>query len=1034
MEPLSDTHTVRETLVTEKLIPHINDSTNHQASAPARRTTPEKPVLARPKEPPPPLPKTPPKGPATRKTPPTLPKHPPKGQGGLPSSSDSKLQSDKLDISAVKPIVKSRSFTDTDIKASEADSNSREIKNNTDLNEGNEDKSPQKTKWNFREHKSPKAPPGVIKPKPRRKTIDTVQTKSDHSQHSEEVNRNKTPALERGISIGNSTWFNASLDEADEKSSKKLSSDSAKHLSTESDDKTIVKPTVIQRATSVGKSTFFVEPDNLCDENDLADVQSNLIENVKEGIETDEEHKKLEESGVSAHPAPVRTPPPVPKKIIHKVSIPSTHTASSPEPGHSDINSATNSHKQSFSCDNKGGSGVNEETPSKAIKPDSAINEKAKSYQPSTKPRRSLTPADSLENQPKPVPRKPIPTVKPRPVPKKRSTKKRHSGSEEFILSQSVSGSVDNLPLQCNLDAVDKNLSTNERSGEEVSERITKTSADGEEKQYRVIDKSVLGASNQNTALEKAGNKTALDVRKISPERSLESDQALTVVELRKKFKESKSADTSNHAQVNVPNINKNDSQKVKVASDKKELNSSSNDHTPSSLKSSFEDLLADKSILEPSSLLNEIEEILSRSYKHSSLTRSGSSPEKRGISVYRDSLDVRTERSQSLDLGSDQKTSTPIRPPRPKKEAKAKRLRSQSQIVYDTCASDTESLPDLSITREEQFLSLKDDFSKTLGPARPHPPKPKRNKLLKVQRSHSDITKMKSFLDQKEMEGNKISPHKRQLSDFSPVLNNGDAKSPGQLKGIGPQGNSVSTDQSNMSRARRPTRKAPPPPIKIVTKTPSTDLNIVVPVDTRVKSKNLEKKSLKRHSLEDSSGSIYDSINDQEVPYSSDEDHDYHEIPEHLRQGKGNSDSRSKSGSPPKLPPRNYSSSNSFDSSSQSGFVCDISIVDGASSVEDLSVSSAMLKPDSGSRTNSPSLKRPQISKPLPSPLLHRKLEEIQSLDRSGLSGSNLSIPESLDGSVGSRTRPVSNASEMTVTSSESEGEDEATKVILVT
>ena len=1030
-DPLPNIPVTKTTNTSDEPLAHTSKD---PASVPAKTTTPQKPIIARPKEPPPPLPKTPPKGPVSQKTPPPLPKHPPKGQGGVKTTDTCrKIPSDKsVEISDnTPPSVKSDSKKDISLP--------------NDLKEDNLDKNSNKTKWNFREPKTSVSPPGPIKPKPRRKTIDTVQTshkentRNESTKLSEEVNRNKSSLLERAISIGKSTWFHASLDEGHEQNCEELNVELHSTLTKQPDDKTDNKCSVFERETSIGNSTFidFVKPENQCVENRLQDTERNKTAKDHSKV-TFQKENDLSGSFVNIHPAPIRTPPPVPKKH-HRVSPPVTNTANIPEPNSSDITSATNSHKQSSSCDNHKidkGDPEFKETRSEAGKQESAINDQLKSFQPSAKPRTSVTSIDSLD-KPKPIPRKPIPAVKPRPTPKKRSFINRLSGSEEFSQTQSLTGSLDNLSLNSkyNLEISDQNHKTEDHVSKDIGalhniksavHKKTVCSVQGQEKQYRVIDKSILGESNQNTALDKPGDKIATD-KKDSFKNALDPSVSLSVVELRRKFKESKQSEKPAHAQIVVPNADDDDSQKVNVTPGKKEESKSSSDHTPSSLKGSFEDLLSDKSILEPSSLLNEIEEILSRSYKHSSLTRSGSSPEKRGISLYKDNLDIKSERSQSLDLSSEQKTSTPIRPPRPKKEAK--RLRSRSQIIYDTCVSDTESLPDLSIDREEHLLSLKDDFSKTLGPAKPHPPKPKRNKLLKVQRSHSDITKMKSFLDQKEMEGNKISSHKRHLSDAKSDTNN--KASPGNLKAIsGSHSNSSSSDQVK-TRAKRPTRQAPLPPCKAVTKAPSTNLNMVVPVDSQMKSKNVNKKSSQRRSVEDTAGSIYDSINDAEVPYSSDEDHDYHEIPEHLKQGISDSDSRSKSGSPPKLPPRNYSSSNSFDSSSQSGFVCDISIVDGTSSTEDLSVSSAILKTDSGSRTNSPSLKRMPISKPLPSPLLHRKLEEIQTLDKSGLMGSNSSIPESLDGSIGSRTRPVSNASEMTVTSSESEGEDEETKVI---
>ena len=988
------------------------------SEVPTKTTTSDKPVVARPKEPPPPLPKTPPKGAAHQKTPPPLPRHPPKGQGGAKATSQS------LKSLADKSLVQKVENIHTHINGNKAGSQEDVTKESKTINQNNPVDS---------EHKSHVLPP--VKPKPRRKTIDTVTvhdrqkeisgkntdfiSEDDLVDKTVEIREAQKSVLERELSVGNSTWFHTELDTSSELNDKNTSKDASEaNLRSNTNEKSRGQNHVLERVTSVGNSIWFVEPDGgekEAPKNETTDEESQN-DKVKPGSEQKvTESSSLGKIGASAIPAPNGTPPPVPKKLVHKPPPPVPSNVKPLEPYISDTNSATSNDK-SFSCDTHKTEKCEceegkEDFSAKISKVESAIKESLINRQPKPKPRASISSAKSVERLPLVVPRKPIPPAKLLPTPKKRSSINRLSGSENFIQNQTLTGSLENLPTSSEegLKDIEGDHKTEERVFVKTSKpdnaiaAYTKSkvaSSQNEEKQYRVIDKSVLGTSNQKTEVCDNARK---DNKNNLPQNIDDSNVNISVVELRKKFKENK------NPQIDVPKSD-NDAHNV---SDNKDDSKSSSDHTPSSLKGSFDDLLSDKSILEPSSLLNEIEEILSRSYKHSSLTRSGSSPEKRaGIALYRDTIDVKSERSLSLDLSPEQKTSTPIRPPRPKKEAK--RLRSQSQIIYDTCASDTESLPDLSATREEELQSLKDDLSKTftLGPAKPHPPKPKRNKLLKVQRSHSDVTKMKSFLDQKEMAENKISPRFKQGAAVSNENIN----------------NNSTSGQVGTVRAKRPSRKAPPPPSKLTSQT-SVDLNVVVPVDSRVKSMNMEKRLSQKSDLEDTAGSIYDSIKDVEVPYSSDEDHDYHEIPEHLRQRAGENDSRSKSGSPPKLPPRNYSNSNSFDSSSQSGFVCDIS-VDTVSSVEDLSVSSAVLKTESGSTTNSPLVKKRQISKPLPSPLLPRKLEEVQNLDSFGLSGSNLSIPESLPDSTGSRTRPVSNASEMTVTSSESEGEDEEIKV----
>ena len=1011
---------MEETHVTKHSTSDLNSNSSctqssDHSSGVSNKTSQEKPVVARPKEPPPPLPKTPPKVAAQQKTPPPIPRQPPKGQGGAKAISQSfKTPGDK-------PL----SYK---VEAAHSHLNGNKASSNEDVSKESKAKVVDQSKPIDHERKSPVIPP--VKPKPRRKTIDTVIV---HDRENEvngktidciskddlrDKKKDQKAVLEREVSIGKSTWFHAEPDTSNDQTGEE---DSVTVTEANKNEHSKSKNHVIERVTSVGNSTWFIESGNASkesSEDEIIDKDGECHEVTHESKQNTPELNREKPTS----PAPNKTPPPVPKKIIHRTPPPIPKSVKHVEPNvkpvepsvkslkpnTSDIDSAT-SNDNSFSCDSqktdKCESEESEEVFSaKVSKVESAIKQGLKSGQPKPKPRASISSAKSIEKLPLVIPKKPIPPAKLLPTPKKRTSINRLSGSDQVSTNKVLTGSLENLTDNSKekQEDIHKIVETDQKSVLNIKSKIDHFQ--NEEKQYRVIDKSILGASASNQKTEIADNSTQ-DIKKDLPQNTDDSSVNVSVVELRKKFKENKQT----AAQIDVPKTD-HDAHNV---SDTKDDSKSSSDHTPSSLKGSFDDLLADKSILEPSSLLNEIEEILSRSYKHSSLTRSGSSPEKRaGIALHRDTIDVKSERSLSLDLTPEQKTSTPIRPPRPKKAAK--RLRSQSQIIYDTCASDTESLPDLSITHEEELKSLKDDLSKTftLGPAKPHPPKPKRNKLIKVQRSYSDITKMKSFLEQKEMAEYKNSPISKQ----------------------GVAGSSENIDKG--IRAKRPTRKAPPPPVKVTPKT-SVDLNAVVPVDSRVKSIKMEKRLSQKSDLEDTAGSIYDSIKDVEVPYSSDEDHDYHEIPEHLRQRTGDSDSRSKSGSPPKLPPRNYSNSNSFDSSSQSGFVCDISITDTVSSigditssVEDLSVSSAVLKTEPRSGTQSPLLKKRQKSKPLPSPLLHKKLEQVQNLDSNGLSGSNLSIPESLPDSTGSRTRPVSNASEMEVTSSESEGEDEETKV----
>ena len=340
-----------------------------------------------------------------------------------------------------------------------------------------------------------------------------------------------------------------------------------------------------------------------------------------------------------------------------------------------------------------------------------------------------------------------------------------------------------------------------------------------------------------------------------------------------------------------------------------------------SSDKDSFDDLLSDKSLLEPTSLLNEIEDILTRSYKHSSLMRSGSSPEKKSSPYLTFTDDGRFERSRSVDIGEGE----PVRPPRPRKEQK--KLRSVSQVGYDSYGSDTESLPDLSRTRRDSDTS---NLSMTLGKAKPHPPKPKRHKLLRVQRSHSDVTAMKSIVEKMDTSDIHSPTRRRQTSDASNDL------SPTRT----PPSKSASPSKSTSLRKNRPSRKAPAPPgphIKLTPASPSTNLNTVVPLQ-----------GPRKPAIIPGAVPLYHSIQDEEA--DSDHDHhDYQDIPDESEINTshpiGQPTHRPKKlSSPPKLPPRNLSNSHSFETSSVSSLGPDLdsmmTTADG--SVEDMSISSS--------------------------------------------------------------------------------------------
>ena len=570
-------------------------------------------------------------------------------------------------------------------------------------------------------------------------------------------------------------------------------------------------------------------------------------------------------------------------------------------------------------------------------------------------PNKAVHVDDKPQPFPKPVPRRSIPLNRPVPTPRKRQSINRLSDTEDsFIQDHLMTSSVHNLSMDIdskyneneflnakermvkakseenvfsaskqwhvvtgtidisgNSDDGNTNKSNNviDNSQGDLSVKQTTEGAvvnsfvksrvvfseQGEEKQYRVIDKSVVTSQSQLSQSHKAS-------RSVSPDKdTFVSHDNMPQQEMAKDF-----ASDGNESE--------------------KSVDACAGENRVAESPDNLDDLLSDRTILEPSSLLNEIEEILSRSHKHLSLTRSGSSPEKRVsplIALKNDSN--RCERSRSVDSSSN---TAPIRPPRPKKEQR--RVRAHSQLVYDSCGSDTESLPDTSQTADEN-LTL-DEKSMTLGRAKPHPPKPKRHKLLKVQRSQSDITAMKTFVDKQG--------HKRQQSDGGPMT-------------ITDQGDEMNTNRPKSWRKGRPSKKAPPPPPISPYKGSPTNINMVVPVSKQVTKISKDGKK-KRLGLDDLGGTVYNSIQDDGI-CSSEGEHDYHEIPEDISKSlqdvnhnsrikpgqiiNPGDNVRDRSGSPPKLPPRNSNNSMSFETSSSSsiGHEFDSMIT---SSVEDMSAS----------------------------------------------------------------------------------------------
>lgn len=626
-------------------------------------------------------------------------------------------------------------------------------------------------------------------------------------------------------------------------------------------------------------------------------------------------------------------------------------------------------------------------------------------------------PHGSPKPLPKPVPRRTAPVPRPRPTPKKRLSINRLSGTEETFENHANDESVEKLSSdnKVNEKNEEENLKTiadrtvkqediDKEGSLELKER-TVISDSGEEQHYRVIDKRVSRSQSHITELEhEAEAETVILRKKISREEN-DSDEELTIEQLKSIEHFLEASDEDNDDNKFISNIS------LPVANDEGNVGNSETDADKSKeekdrSKGRF-DNLDDQALLEPTSLLNEIEDILTRSFKHSSLTRSGSSPEKKSSPFLKANGEGRAERSKSVDAQS----TTPVRPPRPKKEQK--KLRSMSQVLYDSCGSDTESLPDLTRNREGSFNADCANISLTLGKAKPHPPKPKRHKLLKVQRSQSDVTAMKSVIDK----------HDRS-----------DSKSPRSPKDMNSSSQSKADSQTKQAawRKPRPSRKAPPPPqvppLKVTPASPEVSLNTVVPVDSRVKSMQLNRDLNKKKSLttiqkgHTSTGPFYHSINDDHIE-SSDGEHDYQDIPDENMKNSNADSQLSKYGkimnhqgkdmSPPKLPPRNLNNSHSFDTSSLSsaGHDFDSVITGGGSSTEDMSVSSGCFDQDA----MSPGFKNPHMMKSsypkTSSPCVKNRVNtgSDENVVNSGLGPSNSSLS---DGAEEKKRRPVSSCS----------------------
>ena len=858
------------------------------SSSSANSPTAAKP---RPKGPPPPLPKTPPstapkavqKAPSMNRTPPPIPRTPPRGSIKAASSNtsiSSPQNSQEKDLSSSQENAVDNTHevntadAPTDNSATDKHSCDNEITSSDNACESKTAFSNIKSR--FGSSKKDSSGPPKVSQKPKAKP--SVKKKDINGDFYADNNNKETDG--KG---GNSNWF----------------------IDTDTTD------------TTEKTDTTETEKKTVSDDNDSKNSE---IQFVKGKLESSIKYKKAHSPNVP------RKPPPKPPAKTNKLSK-STENVSKEK---DDTSSKTLPSDKVLEQDNKTNSNNDLSKSDENIAENVVIKVSPK--------------------VPTPVPRKPAPVARPRPTPRKKLSLTTGAGIE---IVESEKGSNLDLSVTHDKHAADNDGQVKDETGsgkaesvkkEADSEAVTRrivTTATGEEEEYKVIDRSSVRSGSHITEIEHDDDNNDSDGvilrKKVVRDDTFDIQDVPSIEELKSIFNDT---DEEPEGEDLLPSGDFGFGDKfLTFSKDKKETKPESVSNTSSSVKTSdeiktgtnMEDMMQDDLLLEPSSLLNEIEDILLRSFKHSSLTRSGSSPEKQTSPYIKVPESFRSERSKSVDHSE----SSPVRPPRPKKEQK--RLRSVSQISHDSCGSDTESLPDMCRGRLDSQSS---NISMTLGTARPHPPKPKRKKLLTVQRSQSDVTVMRSVvekLDTSVKRPPRFNPFNKENTDdtsFEGCDINKDQANPG-------------TDIKNNIRNHRPTRKAPPPPQKVPLKTtqrsPSMDINCVVPVDERVKSMNLSKQRVsgtnaKRDSKRLSGGPYYHSIKDEEA-VSSDGDHDYQDIPDMSRQGHNKHSKSRAMSSPPKLPPRNLSNSQSFDTSSLSSAGHELSL---EGSVEDMSISSA--------------------------------------------------------------------------------------------
>ncbi|KAK3595627.1 hypothetical protein CHS0354_009591 [Potamilus streckersoni] len=539
------------------------------------------------------------------------------------------------------------------------------------------------------------------------------------------------------------------------------------------------------------------------------------------------------------------------------------------------------------------------------------------------------------------------PIEKPRPVPRKRLSLSRQS--DKLDETQSLHSASSNLSLKTDSRDSDVNVNKIQETGSSLSlDKVSGESFTAREHVKDVLEnrrnniqrhQMVLNDSDVN--VPKSAILTVQNCDTYATINDNDSNNVDGNDNVKTDENDNKKIDLHNSKQqkygtnaeegraIHKRNIGISDSDK----SDKKES---------SSLKGSFENILGDNS--DTSSLLNEIEAILSRSYKQHIILNEVSSEK---LSSSCNNLDkIYKSRSMSLDSGSNNAVTDdiPVKPPRIKKEQLQQKLKNNS-VIRHLADLETVSLPDYtqSLDRVElgqsshgYFITEREDGTRTLGPARKHPPKPERKKLLSVQRSQSDLS-------QRKIVDTRVSDVQRSKSSATGAqsnLNDGRSNS-GLSSGATVVKKSETGSKPNSYRTPRPARKAPPPPNLVQ--------NIVSGNSGRVPLLHTGKGadvSNTDNVKDPSSVSVYHCINDADIKDFSDEDHDYHEIPDDLDEnedlklsGASSLTSLDNSSSPPKLPPRNCISQH-MDSSSVSSLTHDIDnisvVTGGSSSTED--------------------------------------------------------------------------------------------------